>query len=106
MINSSVAGKQFLTVREPLGVAAMICPWNFPIGMPARKISAALAAGCTAVCKPAEDTPLSTLALAAVIQMAGIPPASSTSSPAVGTRKESSLQLRGADIAGASFLVS
>ena len=74
MINSSVAGKQFLTVREPLGVAAMICPWNFPIGMPARKISAALAAGCTAVCKPAEDTPLSTLALAAVIQMAGIPP--------------------------------
>ena len=69
-----MAGKQFLTVREPLGVAAMICPWNFPIGMPARKISAALAAGCTAVCKPAEDTPLSTLALAAVIQQAGLPP--------------------------------
>ena len=63
-----------MTVREPLGVAAMICPWNFPIGMPARKISAALAAGCTAVCKPAEDTPLTTLALAAIIQLAGLPP--------------------------------
>ena len=40
-----LSGKQFVTVREPLGVAAMVCPWNFPIGMPARKISAALAAG-------------------------------------------------------------
>ena len=73
VINSSVPGKQFLTVREPVGVAAMVCPWNFPIGMPARKISAALAAGCTCVVKPAEDTPLSTLALAAIIQEAGLP---------------------------------
>jgi len=66
-------GKQFITVREPLGVAAMVCPWNFPIGMPARKVAAALAAGCTCVVKPAEDTPFTTLALAAICEKAGVP---------------------------------
>ena len=45
VISASAPGKQFLTIREPLGVAAMVCPWNFPIGMPARKLAAALAAG-------------------------------------------------------------
>ena len=45
VISASAPGKQFFTVREPLGVAAMVCPWNFPIGMPARKIAAALASG-------------------------------------------------------------
>ena len=78
---------QFLTVREPLGVAALVCPWNFPLGMPARysccltvlhctgrKLSAALAAGCTAVVKPAEDTPLICLALAQFATQAGLPP--------------------------------
>lgn len=45
VISASAPGKQFITVREPLGVAAMVCPWNFPIGMPARKIAAAMAAG-------------------------------------------------------------
>jgi len=70
---TSPAGKQFMTVREPLGVAALICPWNFPIGMPARKVAAALAAGCTCVIKPAEDTPLTSLALAKVLEEAGIP---------------------------------
>jgi len=69
----TAAGKQFITVREPLGVAAMVCPWNFPIGMPARKVAAALAAGCTCVVKPAEDTPFTTLALAAICEMAGVP---------------------------------
>jgi len=69
----TAAGKQFITVREPLGVAAMVCPWNFPIGMPARKIAAALAAGCTCVVKPAEDTPFTTLALAAICERAGVP---------------------------------
>ena len=56
VISASAPGKQFLTVREPLGVAAMVCPWNFPIGMPARKIAAALAAG-RVICF---DTPLLT----------------------------------------------
>eukprot|EP00092_Neocalanus_flemingeri_P002328 GFUD01002488.1.p1 GENE.GFUD01002488.1~~GFUD01002488.1.p1 ORF type:complete len:490 (-),score=98.30 GFUD01002488.1:2003-3436(-) len=73
MIPSPVAGKQFITVREPLGVAAMVCPWNFPIGMPARKVAAAMAAGCTCVVKPAEDTPLISLAFAKIIQMAEVP---------------------------------
>jgi len=66
--------KELFTLVEPLGVAAMICPWNFPIGMPARKMAAALAAGCTCVVKPAEDTPLSTLELFKIIEKAGIPP--------------------------------
>lgn len=73
VISASAPNKQFLTVREPLGVATMVCPWNFPIGMPARKIAAALAAGCTCVVKPAEDTPLCTLALANLIQQSGLP---------------------------------
>jgi len=73
MIPSSAAGKQFLTVREPLGVAAMVLPWNFPIGMPARKVAAAMAAGCTSVVKPAEDTPLISLAFAKIIEMAEVP---------------------------------
>jgi len=73
IIPSPMAGKQFITVREPLGVAALVCPWNFPIGMPARKMAAALAAGCTCVLKPAEDTPLSTIELVNLTQEAGLP---------------------------------
>jgi len=73
VIPSPVAGKQIITVREPLGVAALVCPWNFPIGMPGRKISAALAAGCTCVLKPAEDTPLISIKLVKLIEEAGIP---------------------------------
>jgi len=51
----------------------MVLPWNFPIGMPARKVAAALAAGCTCVVKPAEDTPLISLAFAKIIELAGVP---------------------------------
>jgi len=72
-IPSPVAGTTFVTVQEPIGVAAMITPWNFPIGMPARKISAALASGCSCIVKPAEDTPLSTLELMKLIEEAGAP---------------------------------
>lgn len=59
-------GQRILVTRQPVGVAALITPWNFPIAMVARKTSAALAAGCTAVLKPSEETPLSALALAEV----------------------------------------
>jgi acyl-CoA reductase-like NAD-dependent aldehyde dehydrogenase len=52
--------------RQPVGVAALITPWNFPVAMVARKASAALAAGCATVLKPSEETPLSALALAEV----------------------------------------
>lgn len=69
----SVPGRQQLVVKEPVGVVAAITPWNFPLAMIARKIAPALAAGCTVVAKPAEDTPLTALALVALAEEAGIP---------------------------------
>ncbi|MEC5409769.1 NAD-dependent succinate-semialdehyde dehydrogenase [Paraburkholderia sp. MPAMCS5] len=66
-------GKRMSAVKEPIGVVAAITPWNFPLAMIARKIAPALAAGCTVVAKPAEDTPLTALALAALAQEAGVP---------------------------------
>ncbi len=66
------------TRREPVGVVAAIVPWNFPLLMAAWKLAPALAAGCTVVLKPAEQTPLSALYLGQLIQEAGFPPASST----------------------------
>jgi phenylacetaldehyde dehydrogenase len=61
------------TVREPVGVAALILPWNFPIMTAAHKLAPALAAGCTVVVKPAEQTPLTMLRLAGLCQRAGLP---------------------------------
>ena len=60
--------------KEPIGVAAAITPWNFPNAMITRKVAPALAAGCTVVVKPAEQTPLSALALAELAERAGFPP--------------------------------
>jgi len=71
--SSPVSSKEMLFIRQPIGVAAMITPWNFPNAMITRKVGAALAAGCTCVVKPAEDTPLSALALAELAEQAGIP---------------------------------
>lgn len=67
---------QFLayTVREPIGVVGQIVPWNFPLLMAAWKVAPALAFGCATVLKPAEQTPLTALALAEIAQMAGVPP--------------------------------
>src|ERR1700743_3316694 len=62
------------TVREPVGVVAQIIPWNFPLLMAAWKIAPALAAGCTIVLKAADQTPLTALRLAELIQEAGFPP--------------------------------
>ncbi|MFA3916646.1 aldehyde dehydrogenase [Ruegeria hyattellae] len=62
-----------LVVQEPIGVAGAILPWNFPLLMAAFKIAPALASGCSAVVKPAEQTPLSTLRLAELIHQAGVP---------------------------------
>tara|TARA_B100001540_G_C15702706_1_gene594669 strand:- start:113 stop:1144 length:1032 start_codon:yes stop_codon:yes gene_type:complete len=61
-------------MRQPVGVVAAITPWNFPNAMIARKAAPALAAGCTIVIKPAPETPLSALAMAALAERAGIPP--------------------------------
>ena len=69
-----VAGKRLVVVKRPVGVVAAITPWNFPLGMIARKAAPALAVGCTVVAKPAEQTPLSALALAVLAERAGIPP--------------------------------
>ena len=73
VIPAPIGGRQMLAIREPLGVAAVITPWNFPMAMIARKFGPALAAGCTVVAKPAEDTPLSALALVALAEEAGLP---------------------------------
>ena len=62
------------TVHEPVGVCAQIIPWNYPITMASWKLAPALACGCTVVLKPAEQTPLTALALAALIKEAGFPP--------------------------------
>lgn len=74
VIPSPARNKRLLAVREPVGVVAVITPWNFPAAMIARKMAPALAAGCTVVGKPAEDTPLTALALAKLAQEAGLPP--------------------------------
>jgi succinate-semialdehyde dehydrogenase/glutarate-semialdehyde dehydrogenase len=67
-------GKRMSAVKEPIGIVAAITPWNFPLAMIARKIAPALAAGCTVVGKPAEDTPLTALALVMLAHEAGVPP--------------------------------
>jgi len=73
VIPETAPARKIIVTKEPVGVAAAITPWNFPIAMLARKIAPALAAGCTVVAKPAEDTPLSALALALLASEAGIP---------------------------------
>jgi succinate-semialdehyde dehydrogenase/glutarate-semialdehyde dehydrogenase len=67
------ADKRILVLRQPIGVVAAITPWNFPAAMIARKVAPALAAGCTFVCKPANQTPFSALALAYLGERAGVP---------------------------------
>lgn len=81
--------KRLLVVKQSIGVAAAITPWNFPIAMITRKVAPALAAGCPVVIKPSELTPLSALALAKLAQLAGFPDGvfnvvTSTDAPAVG----------------------
>lgn len=74
IIPEQVRGRKLMVTKEPVGVVAAITPWNFPLAMIARKIAPALAAGCTVVAKPAEDTPLTALALVRLAEEAGIPP--------------------------------
>lgn len=74
VIPSPTPGRRLVTIKQPVGVAALISPWNFPSAMITRKAAPALAAGCPVVIKPAEDTPLSALALAELAERAGVPP--------------------------------
>jgi len=73
VVPAPAPGRRMFALKEPVGVVAAITPWNFPAAMIARKIAPALAAGCTVVCKPAEDTPLTSLALVRLSEQAGVP---------------------------------
>lgn len=73
-IPASTNAKRILVLRQPVGVVALITPWNFPSAMITRKLGPALAAGCTVIAKPAEQTPLSALALGQLFMEAGAPP--------------------------------
>ncbi len=74
VIPTPQADRRLVVIKEPVGVVAAITPWNFPCAMITRKVGPALAAGCTAVVKPASATPYSALALAELAERAGIPP--------------------------------
>ncbi|MCO7595691.1 MULTISPECIES: NAD-dependent succinate-semialdehyde dehydrogenase [Pseudomonas] len=73
MIPSPKADARVLVAKEPIGVVAAITPWNFPLAMVTRKVGPALAAGCTMILKPSEETPLSAFALAVLAERAGVP---------------------------------
>ncbi|XP_068156809.1 succinate-semialdehyde dehydrogenase [NADP(+)] GabD [Drosophila tropicalis] len=73
VIPSAVNNREIIVMKQPIGVAALITPWNFPLAMITRKAASALAAGCTVVVKPSEDTPLTALAVAKLAEDAGIP---------------------------------
>ena len=73
VIPSHDGDSRMFALRQPVGVVAAICPWNFPCAMVTRKAAAAMAAGCCVVVKPSEETPLSALALAALAERAGVP---------------------------------
>ncbi|CAG9787782.1 unnamed protein product [Diatraea saccharalis] len=73
IIPSPWPNKQILLTRQPLGVVSVITPWNFPFAMITRKVGALMAAGCTCVIKPSEDTPLSALAAVSLAEQAGVP---------------------------------
>ncbi|OGT47049.1 MAG: succinate-semialdehyde dehydrogenase (NADP(+)) [Gammaproteobacteria bacterium RIFCSPHIGHO2_12_FULL_41_20] len=73
VIPSNKPNQHLIVIKQPIGVVAAITPWNFPIAMITRKCAPALAAGCTLVIKPAEDTPFCALALAYLAEQAGIP---------------------------------
>ncbi|MGF1630849.1 MAG: NAD-dependent succinate-semialdehyde dehydrogenase [Kiloniellaceae bacterium] len=74
IIPSPVPGKKILAMKEPVGVCAIVTPWNFPIAMITRKVAPGLAAGCAMVVKPSDFTPYSALALAVLAERAGLPP--------------------------------
>ena len=73
-VQTAPAGaNQILVTHKPIGIAVLVTPWNFPAAMATRKIGPALAAGCTVVLKPATETPLTALAVAAILSEAGVP---------------------------------
>jgi succinate-semialdehyde dehydrogenase/glutarate-semialdehyde dehydrogenase len=74
VLTAPSGANKILVLQQPVGICVLVTPWNFPAAMATRKIGPALAAGCTVVLKPASDTPLTALAMARVLDEAGVPP--------------------------------
>ncbi len=101
--------KRVVVLKQPIGVIGAITPWNFPLAMITRKVAPAIAVGCTAVVKPAEDTPLTALALAELAERAGIPkgvlnivPCNKGNAPAVGGELTSNPTVRKVSFTGST----
>jgi succinate-semialdehyde dehydrogenase/glutarate-semialdehyde dehydrogenase len=73
LMTAPSGANRILVLQQPVGIAVLVTPWNFPAAMATRKIGPALAAGCTCILKPASDTPLTALAMAAILAEAGVP---------------------------------
>jgi succinate-semialdehyde dehydrogenase/glutarate-semialdehyde dehydrogenase len=74
VLTSPSGANKILVLQQPVGICVLVTPWNFPAAMATRKIGPALAAGCTVILKPASDTPLTALAMARILEEAGVPP--------------------------------
>ncbi|GIE87148.1 NAD-dependent succinate-semialdehyde dehydrogenase [Actinoplanes regularis] len=94
---------RILVTRRPVGVCVLVTPWNFPAAMATRKIGPALAAGCTVILKPASDTPLTALAMAAILAEAGVPEGVVNVLPSRSSGKVVSAMLRDARVRKLSF---
>jgi succinate-semialdehyde dehydrogenase/glutarate-semialdehyde dehydrogenase len=73
VVTAPSGANKIMVLEQPVGICVLVTPWNFPAAMATRKIGPALGAGCTVVLKPASDTPLTALALAAILEEAGVP---------------------------------
>ena len=106
-MTAPAGGSRLLTMKKPVGPCLFITPWNFPLAMGTRKIGPAVAAGCTMVVKPAQQTPLTMLALAAVLEEAGLPPGvlnvvTSTRSREISTTLQDDARLRKVSFTGST----
>jgi len=105
---------RLLTMRQPVGPCLLITPWNFPLAMGTRKVGPAIAAGCTMVVKPAQQTPLSMLMLAKILEESGLPPgvlnlitassASKTTGPLIADRRLRKLSFTGSTEVGRELM--
>jgi succinate-semialdehyde dehydrogenase / glutarate-semialdehyde dehydrogenase len=109
ILPSNTPDKRLLITREPVGVCAAITPWNFPAAMITRKVAPALAVGCTVIVKPAEQTPLTALALAVLAERAGIPAGvfnvvtgDADAAPAIGSALTSDARVRKLSFTGST----
>ncbi|WP_165665229.1 NAD-dependent succinate-semialdehyde dehydrogenase [Metapseudomonas otitidis] len=106
VIPSHRADARIVVTKAPIGVVAAITPWNFPLAMVTRKVSPALAAGCTLILKPSEETPLSAFALAVLAEEAGIPAGVfnivSGDAPAIGSALQASPVVRKLSFTGST----